>query len=112
MNTNLMSDDELKSYHKRLCESHIELLRGKGVNLAFLLFYGLFACVGVIVWCIETALQYQSPVVKYTNYFLIISGACSLYFAYKKEKEKIVTKSFINEELSKVNAELHKRKIV
>lgn len=111
MNLNHMSDDDLKSYHKRLCDSYIELLRNKGLGIAILFFYGLFACVGMIIWCIETALQYQEPIIKYANFFLIISGACSLYFAHKKDKEKMMTKTFIAEELSKVNLELHKREL-
>lgn len=111
MNINTMSDDDLKNYHQRLCESHIELLGEKGLGMAILFFYGLFACVGMIIWCIETALQYQEPIIKYANYFLILSGAASLYFAHKKDKEKIVTRSFLVEELSKVNSEMHKRGI-
>jgi len=111
MNLNHMSDDDLKSYHKRLCDSHIELLRNKELGMAILFFYGLFACVGMIIWCIEIALQYQEPIIKYASFFLIISGACSLYFAHKKDKEKMMTKTFIVEELSKVNLELYKREL-
>jgi len=109
MNVDRMNDKDLKNYQKRLLDSHVELLRNKGLGTAILFFYGLFACIGVLLWCVESALQYQEPLLKYANYFLIISGGCSLYFAHKKDKEKIVTKSFIAEELGKVNAELYKR---
>lgn len=109
MNIDLMNDDDLKNYQKRLLDSHVELLRDKGLGTAILFFYGLFSCVGMLMWCVEAALQYQDPLLKYANYFLIISGGCSLYFAHKKDKEKIVTKSFIVQELGKVNSELHRR---
>lgn len=112
MKIDLMNDDDLKKYHKRLVDSHIELLRDKGKGTAILFFYGLFACIGVIMWCVEAALQHQPPMVKYVNYFLILSGACSLYFAHKKDKEKIVTKSLIAEELGKVRSELQKRGVM
>ncbi|HBK2628414.1 TPA: hypothetical protein LGJ95_000486 [Escherichia coli] len=111
-NINNMNDDELKKYQKRLLESHVELLRDKSFVTSMLFFYGLFACVGMLIWCIEEALQYQEPLIKYVNYFLIISGACSLYFSHKRDKDKIVTKSFIADELSKVNNELYKRGVV
>lgn len=111
MNVDHMNDEDLKNYQKRLLDSHIELLRDKSLGTAILFFYGLFACIGMIIWCIEEALQYQEPLIKYANYFLILSGACSLYFAHKKDKEKTVTKSFITGELSIVNNELHKRGI-
>lgn len=112
MNLDSLSNEELKQYHRKLSDTYVETFRDRGVGVAILFFYGIFACVGMLIWCVETALQYQDPFVKYLNYTLIISGAISLYFAHKKDKDNIVTKTLIKEQLANVNHEINKRGIL
>lgn len=111
MNFSTMNDEELKLYKNRLTAAYSESLGDKGLLVAILFFYGVFACIGMVMWCIEAALQHQDLWIKSLNYFLILSGAASLYYAHKKDREKIITKSLLRENLIEINEELLKRNV-
>lgn len=109
MNFSSMNDDELKKYKSFITDSYIDSLNEKGTITAILFFYGIFAFVGTIVWCVDFALSGKGTLVQVINYFLIISGAVSLFYGYKKDKGALENKLIIKDEIINVNNEIAKR---
>ncbi|EMP5259670.1 hypothetical protein RE091_000149 [Klebsiella variicola] len=113
MKSNLSNwtDEQLKNYHKSLIEAQFKSLSDKGTAVGLLLFYGLFAFGGGMMWAIDEVLSRLELISQIVFLFLTISGAISLVVSIKKDRESISRKASIREELEMVQEEIFRRKL-
>ncbi|WP_411165567.1 hypothetical protein [Klebsiella oxytoca] len=109
INLSNWTDEELKKYHKSLIDDQVKSLNDKGTAVGLLFFYGFIAFGGGVGWCIDEVLSRLAVPVQGLFCFFIISGALSLYFSFKKDRDSISRKAFIIKELERVQGEVLRR---
>lgn len=111
INLSNWTDEELKKYHKSLIDDQVKSLNDKGTAVGLLFFYGFIAFGGVVGWSINEVLSRLVLPAQVLFCFLIISGALSLFFSFKKDRDSISRKAFIREELERVQGEVLRRSL-
>lgn len=104
-----MSDIELKEYGKVISADYINAVGDKGVTSSLCFFYGFFAFIGTLIWCFDEAMTGKPIIVQTVNYSLLITGAISLFYAYRKDKAMAKNRILLKEEMIEVEKELFKK---
>lgn len=104
-----LNDGELESKKAELTKRYSEALRDNGRSSAIMLFYGVFAFFGVIVWCVDEAVRFKPVLFQAIIWILLISGAISLFYGNRKDKDRLSHRLEIHKQLSEVSEILIRR---